>query len=83
VSDPYDPHQRRIAAHLNRAHPNWHVMWGVHSRQLWAFPLFNAPPGTIINAARPDDLVAQMRQAEMIAQFGPPPYRQSPPDEPG
>jgi O-methyltransferase involved in polyketide biosynthesis len=48
---PYDAHQRRIAANLNRTHPNWHVMWGARSRQLWAFPLFDASPGIIISAA--------------------------------
>jgi len=79
----YDVAQRRIAAHLNRAHPNWHVLWGVHSRRFWAFPLFSAPPGTLVSAGTPDDLVAQMRQVEMIAQYGPPPYRQPPPARPG
>ena len=79
MSQDYDAAQRRIAAHLNHTDANWHVMWGVHSRRLWAFPLFDASPGTIISAGTPDDLVAQMRQAEMIAQHGPPPYRQPPP----
>ena len=81
TSEPahYDTAQRRIAAHLGRNHPTWYVMWGLHSRRLWAFPLFDAPPGTVISAERPDDLVTQMRQAEMIAQHGPPPYHQQPP----
>jgi hypothetical protein len=30
----------------------------------WAFPLFSAPPGTIITAPDPAALAAQMRQAE-------------------
>lgn len=75
----YDAAQRRIAAHLNHTHPDWHVTWGIHSRLYWAFPLFNAPPGTIISAATPEDLTAQMRHTEMIAQYGPPPCRQPPP----
>lgn len=79
----YDVPQRKTAARLNQAHPNWHVMWGVHSRRLWAFPLFDVPPGTIVSAGTPDDLVAQMRQVEMIARHGPPPYRQPPPAGPG
>lgn len=70
-SPRYDAAQRRIATHLTRAHPNWHVLWGVHSRLFWAFPLFNAPSGTVISAATPDDLTAQMRQAEIIAQIRP------------
>lgn len=78
MSQDYDDDQRRIAAHLNQAHPNWHVMWGAHSRLFWAFPLFNAQPGTIISAADPEDLAAQMRQTEMITQHGPPPYKQPP-----
>lgn len=79
----HDPQQRHTAARLNRAHPNWHVMWGAHSRRLWAFPLFNVPPGTLVSAATPEDLVAQMRQVEMIAPYGLPPYRQPPPAGPG
>lgn len=83
ISADTDPDERHAAERLNQAHPNWHVMWGVHSRLYWAFPLSHAPPGTIVSAAGPEDLAAQMRHVEMIAQFGPPPYRQPPPGQPG
>lgn len=71
----YDPKQRRTAAHLNKSHPSWLVLWGVHSRVFWAYPLFRAPAGTIVWSDAPGDLVVQMRQAEMAAQNGPPPLR--------
>jgi len=78
VNTSHDPQQRQIAARLNRAHRDWLILWGVHSRRLWAFPLFDVPPGTLVSAGTPDDLVAQMRQVQMIAQYGPPPYKQPP-----
>jgi hypothetical protein len=76
----YDPAERAAAAAIERDHrPNWVVMWGAHSRLLWAFPLFSAPPGTVLSAPVPAELVAAMRQAELAARRSPRQYRPSPP----
>ena len=37
-------------------------MWGVYTRQYVAFPLFNAPKGTIAQDPDPDQLVDRMRR---------------------
>ncbi len=50
---------------IQRDHPNWLVMWGVYTRQYVAFPLFNAPKGTIAQDHDPDQLVDRMRQMEL------------------
>jgi hypothetical protein len=63
----YDHRQRQEAARLQRGHPAWLVLYGPHSRQFWSFPAFAAPPGTIVTAATPTDLVVLMRQAEISA----------------
>lgn len=68
----YDLAQQRDAAELSRQFPNWYVMWGVHSRVFWAFPLFSARPGTLISAASPDELAAHMQHIETASTFGPP-----------
>ena len=60
----YDPSERLTGARLTHRNPHWLVTWGTHSRMYWAFPLFSAPPGTIITAPDPAALAAQMRQAE-------------------
>jgi hypothetical protein len=63
----YDLSDRRTAARIQQASPHWLVMWGPHSRRFFAFPLFRAPPGTIVTASGPDRLLARMRQAEAAA----------------
>ncbi len=60
----YDPSQRLTAARLQHTNPHWLLMWGPHSRRYYAYPLFGAPPGTIVSASAPDRLVTRMRQAE-------------------
>jgi hypothetical protein len=60
----YDPRQRLTAARLQHRNPHWLICWGYHSRRYWAFPLFGAPPGTIISAAGEPGLTAGMRHAE-------------------
>jgi hypothetical protein len=67
----YDLGQRRDAEGLSRQFPNWYVMWGVHSRTFWAFPLFSAPPGTLVSAGTPAELAARMQHAETASTFGP------------
>lgn len=68
----YDLRQRLAAARLQHRNPHWHICWGYHSRRFWAFPLFGAPPGTIISAGDPARLVAMMRRAEAATATGPP-----------
>jgi hypothetical protein len=66
----YDPVEREEAARLQEANPLWLIMWGVHSRLLWAFPLFHAPRGTVVSASSPDRLLDRMRQVELSARGG-------------
>ncbi len=44
--------------------PGWLVMWGAHSRQFWAYPCFDAPPGTILHAPDPSELAGMMRRVQ-------------------
>lgn len=60
----FDPRQRQAAAHIQDRNPHWLICWGCHSRIYWAYPLFGAPPGTIISAPDEPRLLADMRQAE-------------------
>jgi hypothetical protein len=53
----------RIADELERAHPQWMVVWGSFSRQFVAFPLFG-PPRPHISAADPGELEHHMNDAE-------------------
>jgi len=69
TSEPRIPHpdalHGEVASQIQRDHPNWLVMWGVYTRQYVAFPLFNAPKGTIARDPDPDQLVNRMRQMEL------------------
>ena len=47
---------------MKKAH--WLVVWGTYTRQFVAFPLFDAPRGTILAAGYPDALTGRMREAE-------------------
>jgi hypothetical protein len=71
-----DSQDRLTARRIGQEHPNWQVLWGLHSRQFWAFPLFHAPGGTIVHGRDPGELARQMQQAELSAQqIGRPPAR--------
>jgi hypothetical protein len=61
---------RDTAAGLQRDHPRWLVVYGTYTRQYVAFPLFTAPPGTILSNGKPGELVRQMQKTE--ARFVPP-----------
>lgn len=67
VSREYDPAQRRTAARIQERNPHWLVLWGVSSQRFWAFPMFDAVPGTIISAVDPRELLALMARAETAA----------------
>jgi hypothetical protein len=55
---------RDIARGIEEKLPDWLVLWGVYTRQFIAFPLFDAPRGTILTANYPDALVDRIRDAE-------------------
>jgi hypothetical protein len=67
----YDPGKRAAAARLSLDYPGWLIMWGPHSRLYFAYPAFDAPPGTILTAPSSGGLRARMRQAELTATAGP------------
>lgn len=66
----YDREQRQAAAALTREYPCWLVIWGLHSRRFWGFPLFSAQPGTIVSAASRTGLTARMQHLELTARSG-------------
>lgn len=64
--EPYDPEQRRVAAHIEwQKQGTWIVLWGSYTRRFWAFARWPVPPGgAVVSAPDPDDLYAAMREAE-------------------
>jgi hypothetical protein len=62
-----DEQSRQIAAQVERDFPRWMVMWGVYSREFWAFARFEVPQGVIVHAPGPDELARQMRDIEARA----------------
>lgn len=56
---------RRIAGQLSGS-GEWLVLWGLWSRQWWAFPRFPGGAG-MVHAGDPDELVRQMREAALRA----------------
>ena len=62
---------RETARQLELRRPGWMVLWGAYSKQYVAFPLFAAPPGTILAAAYPPALESRMQAAEVRAQGRP------------
>lgn len=65
MTEFFDDQERQTAARIERENPRWLVMWGVYSRLYWAFPRFDAPPGMIIAAPDPGELLARMRRIEV------------------
>lgn len=59
-----DQDERRQAARIGEVFPHWLIMWGAWSREYWAYPRFRAPRGTIVHAADPGDLAAQIRAVQ-------------------
>jgi hypothetical protein len=66
MTPPYDPAQRRAAARLTHRHPGWLILWGTWSREFWAFPTFDVPPGTLIHAPTTTALQALMNHTELV-----------------
>jgi hypothetical protein len=59
------------ARQIESQRPGWMVLWGAYSKQYVAFPLFAAPPGTIVTARYAPALAARMQAAERTAQGKP------------
>lgn len=50
---------------IQRRHlPYWLLLYGPHSRRIWAYPRFDVPPGTLLADADPVELEAQMSAIE-------------------
>jgi hypothetical protein len=62
---------RETARQIELQRPGWMVLWGVYSKQYVAFPLFAAPPGTILIARYAPALAARMAAAERRMQGTP------------
>ncbi|MGH7869693.1 MAG: hypothetical protein ACREP9_19215 [Candidatus Dormibacteraceae bacterium] len=62
-----DEQSYETAQKIEQAHPHWMVVWGLYSREYWAFPLLDVPRGTIVHATDPDMLVAAIEDVELAA----------------
>jgi hypothetical protein len=62
-----DEQSYETAWNIEQEHPHWMVVWGLYSRQYWAFPLLDVPPGTIVHAPDPVMLVAAIEEVELTA----------------
>jgi hypothetical protein len=54
----------QTAEQIERDHPRWMVIYGFHSREYVAFPLFPAPPGTILTAHYAPALMERVERCE-------------------
>ena len=61
----------REAARLRREHPGWVVLWLDRTREYRAYRLTRARRDSVLTAATPGDLVAQIGQAEQAARTPP------------
>jgi len=62
-----DPEQRQTARRITERNTRWAVLWGLHSREYWAFPLFPVPPATTVHAPDTPTLLASMHETELAA----------------
>jgi hypothetical protein len=56
----------REAWRLRRAHSRWVVFWATDAGHYGAYRLSRAQRDTILSAATPDDLAAQIEHAEQV-----------------
>lgn len=54
----------QTAEQIERDHPRWMVIYGYHSREYVAFPLFPAPQGTVLAAHYVPALIERMERTE-------------------
>ena len=64
-----DPDERRTAALIAQHNPLWVVLWGTASREFGAFPVFQAPTGTVAHHGDPAVLTRQMLQIQTAAAY--------------
>ncbi len=57
----------QTARKIEKVHPQWMVVWGLYSREYWAFPLLPVPRGTIVHAPDPGLLVTAIDEVELTA----------------
>jgi hypothetical protein len=55
---------RQKAKEIEQQQPGWMVLYGSYTKEYVAFPLFRAPPGTILTANYPPALITRMQQTE-------------------
>jgi hypothetical protein len=53
-----------MAARMMMVFPYWLVVWGASSGEFWAFPCFDAPPGTILHDADTNALAGKMHRLQ-------------------
>ena len=63
--DPNDQQRRYAAGQIQRRHPRWLVMYGPHSRKIWAYPAFSVPVGLYFGEENPSELESRMSETEM------------------
>jgi hypothetical protein len=73
MTGSFDEQEQRAAAWIERDHPQWLILWGVHTRLYWGFPRFQAPPGTMIAAPDTAGLITRMQHTELAARAHKPP----------
>jgi hypothetical protein len=60
----------QIAKQIRCERPRWVVIWYGRNDEYRARPLFRAPLGTVVAAASPEELTAQMDAVEQAARSG-------------
>jgi len=65
MTAPSDETRRTTARRLQNEHPRWLIIWGLHSREYWAFPSLPVPPGTYLHAPHPVLLEEAIREVEL------------------
>lgn len=58
---------REMAARIQQENPGWVVMWSPYYRELFAFPCFSVPKGTVLHYPDPGQLVAEMFSVQKAA----------------
>jgi hypothetical protein len=58
---------KAVAGRLMGVFPAWFVSWGPYSREFWAFPCFDVPPGTYLHARGANDLAGMMHRLQRSA----------------
>jgi len=65
--DRPDAARQREAARIRQERERWVVIWVPRESCYKAYPKFRAPRGTVVRAAQPQELMAQIDQVELAA----------------